>query len=80
MSRSRETDRRLGWLAAGLLFLISSSAWALDLNREIQSRNLDSVQLASTLGHGLRVNEHTSNSTARQVHVAFFKRYKRHHR
>ncbi|MGE3683695.1 MAG: hypothetical protein AB7G93_18380 [Bdellovibrionales bacterium] len=60
--------RRLGWMSAGMLalWLLSSSAWALDLDqrtervdREIARLETESAQIQSTLGtrgHKRKVN------------------------
>jgi hypothetical protein len=44
MSKSQGDRRKLGWLAAGLLFtVLSSPAWGLDLDREIAQSEIDNA-------------------------------------
>ena len=74
-----KTDRRrLGWLAAGMLsFLLSSPAWALDLDQSIRLQESDSAQILQTLGHGQRVNHTTSRSTKKKVRLVLLRSHGR---
>jgi hypothetical protein len=74
-----KTDRRvLGWMTVGLLSLVlSSSAWALDLDHAIAQQNQDSTQIVKTLGRGKKVNTHTSRRTKKKVYVVMIKAPKR---
>ena len=73
MGTQKSNRRKLGWLAAGMLCLLSSSAWALDLDREIHRQNGDSAQILSTLGRSKGVNVKTSKDTDRKVQVQMIK-------
>lgn len=44
--------RKLGWLPAAMLalFMLSSSAWALDIDEELERQNAESSQILNTLG------------------------------
>jgi len=45
--------RKLGWLSAGVLtivFMLSSSAWALNVEQEILRQEAESAQILNTLG------------------------------
>ncbi|NJL25381.1 MAG: hypothetical protein HC902_09520 [Calothrix sp. SM1_5_4] len=66
-----KTDRlSLGWWPAGLLALVlSSSAWALDLDQEIRRQDADSAQILNTLGRGKRPNQETSKETDKNVKI-----------
>ena len=64
---------RMGWLPVGVLALslalISSSAFALDIEQEIARQNADSAQLVNTLGRHKGANAATSESTDKAVKV-----------
>lgn len=72
----KKTDRRkLGWLAAGMLALVlSSPAWALDLDQEIARQEVTTVQIQETIGQRIAAN--TSNDTHSQVNLTLIKRHK----
>ena len=80
MSRTSKwsTDRRkLGWVAAGMLFFfLSTSAWALDLDQSIQRENAEAAQVVKTLGRTERPNQHTSRFTKKKVYVHLFRVHK----
>ena len=68
------TKRVLGLVAVGLLSIIlSSSAWALDLDQSIQQQSADAAQVMQTLGRGQRPNQHTSRKTKKKVYVMLMK-------
>lgn len=70
----RADGRVLGWMTVGLLSLVlSSSAWALDLDRSIAQQNQDSSQIVKTLGRGKKVNQETTRRTKKKVYVILFK-------
>ena len=71
----KRTDRRvLGWMTVGLLSLVlSSSAWALDLDHAIAQQNQDCSQIAKTLGRGKKVNQQTSRRTKKKVYIVLVK-------
>ncbi|MGZ6480463.1 MAG: hypothetical protein ACXWQE_14230, partial [Bdellovibrionales bacterium] len=70
--------RVLGWMTGGLLSLVlSSSAWALDLDRSIAQQNQDATQIVKTLGRGKKVNSHTTRRTKKKVYVVLFKAHPR---
>jgi hypothetical protein len=63
---------RLGWWPAGVLALslvFSSSAWALDLDREIQRQGAEASQVLGSLGHDRRPNQTTSKETDKLIQV-----------
>jgi hypothetical protein len=67
MIRMREQDR-LGWWLAGVLALsiaFSSSAWALDLDREIARQDVEASEVLSTLGHEHR--PHKDSETGKRA-------------
>lgn len=71
----KRSDRReLGWLTAGLLsFLLSTPAWALDLDQSIASQEQGAAHIIKTIGHGKKPNQHTSRKTKKKVYVMLFK-------
>ena len=71
MKTLKKSDgRRLGWWTVGLLsVMLSSSAWALDLDHEIQAREDAAAQVLSTLGRDKQVNQQTSEDTDAKVQV-----------
>jgi hypothetical protein len=82
----KQTDRRLGWLAAGMLFfLLSSGAWALEVDPSftIARQDADSTEIMATLG-----SRHPTAQAAapkgNKVHLVLLKakrkvKYARHH-
>lgn len=81
MSKSQGDRRKLGWLAAGLLFtVLSSPAWGLDLDREIAQNEADSAQIMSTLGRSAASVSHSETKSDRKLQVKLIKRVKRHKR
>ena len=74
----KRTDRRvLGWMTVGLLSLVlSSSAWALDLDGSIAKQEADATQIMSTLAHHHHTapNRHTTRKIKKKkVYVMIFK-------
>jgi hypothetical protein len=81
----KRTDRRvLGWLAVGLLSLVlSSSAWALDLDGSIQQQETDAAQIMSTLAHHHHTppSKHSTRKIKhRKVYVMIFKAHAKPHK
>lgn len=67
----------LGWFAALVMLcftMLSSSAWALDLDHEIKRQETDSAQILGTLGRGRALNAHTSGDTHRKVQVQMLRK------
>jgi hypothetical protein len=64
---------RMGWLPVGVLALslalISSSAFALDIDQEMARQNADSAQVINTLGRHKAPNQETSKETDKAVKV-----------
>lgn len=78
MSKSQVDRRRLGWLAAGMLFaVLSSPAWGLDLDREIARNEADAAQITSTLGRSQSSATTVAKKSDRTVQVKLIKRSKR---
>lgn len=81
MSKSQGDRRKLGWLAAGLLFtMLSSPAWGLDLDREIAKSEADAAQIMSTLGRSNASVSATESKSDRKLQVKLIKSVKRHKR
>jgi hypothetical protein len=81
MSKSQGDRRKLGWLAAGLLFtVLSSPAWGLDLDREIAQSEIDNAQILSTLGRSNASVDRSEEKSDRKLQVQLIKRVKRHKR
>lgn len=81
MSKSQGDGRKLGWLAAGLLFtVLSSPAWGLDLDREIARNEADAAQIMGTLGRSNASVSKTESKSDRKLEVKLIKRLKRNKR
>lgn len=78
--KSLANSRKLGWLSASVLALVlSSSAWALDFDREIERQERSTVVLVASADH-----EHpdvitdSGDAAATPVHVKLVKVQKAH--
>jgi hypothetical protein len=57
-----------------LSFVLSSPAWALDLDQAIAQQDVVTVQLVDTLGH--KVNSRTTKDTKKKMKVVLFHKKK----
>jgi hypothetical protein len=75
MELSMRSGQGKGWLLIGLvgvLISFSSSAWALDLDSEIQRQEQAAAELMPTLGHDLKVKT-PENTAADSLKVQLIK-------
>ena len=68
---TQSNKRMLGWFLALVmpLTMLSSSAWALDLDHEVSRQEAEAAQVLSTLGRGRAVSAATSADTEARVKV-----------
>jgi hypothetical protein len=77
-NQSKKTDsRKLGWLAAGMLsFILSSPAWALDLDQEIARAESQTPTVSYTLSHGQHQVDHASKDTKKKLKLSLIRKKK----